>query len=197
MATFDIFTQGIKQRTTISTNQLPEHLFKFTCFIAYRIITYCDECHDFLGERGKSKSTDDNTNLQFSLTRYKQLLLDIIDYKTRYNVANPSNQLVVETYPNNVDTLNLLPPDVDIYSFLYRITEFDCYHYLNSNQITQPNPNPQAIIWPLKSEVVTNNHGIKKNKYKFSDGTIPMLFHLLDLMKTIDIESWPLKREKY
>ena len=193
MTTFDIFTKGIQQRARNPNTALTQHGWIFANFIAFRIEIYCDECHDFLGERAKDKGTDDPQHLEFSLTRYKQLLIDIIDYKTRYNVANtnpanPSNQLPVETYTNINDCLNLLPDNVDIYSFLYRITEFDCYHFSVSSA------NTDTFTTEMVTKQDNNGNPITKTQYKFSNGTIPMLFHLLDFSRRKKIKTWPVDK---
>ena len=193
MDTFDIFTQGIQQRARNPKTALTQHGWIFANFIAFRIEIYCDECHDFLGERAKDKGTDDAEHLEFSLTRYQQLLIDIIHYKTRYNFenknpANPSDQLPFETYTNINDCLNLLPDNIDIYSFLYRITEFDCYHFSVSRA------NEHTFTTEMVTKQDKNGKPITKTQYKFSNGTIPMLFHLLDFSRRKKIKTWPVDK---
>lgn len=174
MTTFDIFTQGIKKRSKIQDDPSldDDENFVIGNFIGFRIMIYCDECHDFLGTRSKLKTL----STEFKLSRYIKALEDIfyfiiqtkgpqglVWYGQRYSESGD-----IEAIINDMPEI----PDkgLDPYTFIYYIACYDVFNYINNNILVDFSDPPSNTKIDLEKQII------------FGNENIPMLIHFLRLL---------------
>lgn len=179
MATYDIYFDGIKKRCKLQDDpDLDEdENFIIANFICFRIMIYCDECHDFLGERSKLKSPK-SLSTEFTLNRYIKALEDIqyFMFKTKANgLAWYGQRHTESSIEDIINSLQGKRGGLDPYTFIYNIACHDVFNYINYNILVDYSDLNEQII--------------------FGNGKIPMLIHFLRLL-TKETIVWNDRRTK-